>query len=176
MPWVADGVVQSEKRTVEGLINVAAHGGDYFADLMGNPWVAEGRNRPAMETLGTMARRFWSDFQRVMEHPTISNGITDREAKIVATLISGSRHDYSLFDRLLGSDGVTVEDRRVPLPFGKEVQLTIVRTRPGTERSMDLFEQAVVAWTEFMAAPQNSSTCSTRALPVEVAAPTSLRT
>lgn len=153
LPWVADGVVLSEKRSVEGLINVAVHGGDYFADLMAHPWVAEGRNRPAMETLGTMARRFWSDFQRVMEHPTISNGITDREAKIIATLVSGSRHDHSLFDRLLDAEVATVEDRRVTLPFGEEVQLTIVRTRPGAERSMDLFEEAVVAWAEFMAAP-----------------------
>ena len=131
---------------MEGLIDLAWHGGAHFFKVMDAPWVDEGRNKPAMETLGLLARRFHSDFQMVMEHPTISDGITDQEARIVGTLSSGSRHDHSLFDRLLNSSGVTLEQRRVTLPWAEEVQLTIVRTRPVAERTMDLFEDAVLAW------------------------------
>ena len=92
-------------------------------------------------------------FQRVMAHPAISDGITDEEAKIVATLRAVSEHNPDLVDTLLDPDKVTLEERTINLPLAGDVQLTIIRTQAGAERTMDLLEEAVRAVEEFMAAP-----------------------
>ena len=92
-------------------------------------------------------------FKRVMEHPNISDGITDEETKIVATLKGVSENNPGLVDTLLDSDKVVLEERTISLPLAGEVQLSIIRTRPGAERTMDLVENAVRSAEEFMGAP-----------------------
>ena len=83
------------------------------------------------------------EFRRVMAHPTISDGISDAEAKIVATLHEVKFYSTDIFDQLLDPDTVTLEERTINLPHTGETQLTIVRIRPGAERTMDLLEHAV---------------------------------
>ena len=65
LPWVQDGIAFSEQRAIEGLINIALLGGQYLFEVMEHPWVGEGKNKPAMETLGLLAGRFPSDFRGV---------------------------------------------------------------------------------------------------------------
>ena len=82
-------------------------------------------------------------FRRVMTHPTISDGISDEEAKIVATLHSASFFATDIFDQILDPNTVTLEERTVNLPYTGETPFTIIRIRPGAERTMDLLERAV---------------------------------
>ena len=84
-----------------------------------------------------------------MAHPTIS----DEDATIVATLHKVSFYSPDIFDPLLDPDTVTLEERTIDLPHTGETQLTIIRIRPGVERTMDLLERAVRTVEGFMATP-----------------------
>ena len=80
-------------------------------------------------------------FRRVMDHPRVADGITDEETKVVATLFGVSKYNPDLVDTLLDPDKVDLEDRTINLPLAGETQVTIIRTRPGAERTMDLLKK-----------------------------------
>ena len=42
LPWVADGIIASERDTVDELLNIAERGPDVFVALMGRSWVNDG--------------------------------------------------------------------------------------------------------------------------------------
>ena len=97
----------------------------------------------AVESLSRMAYLDIHSFQKVMRHPSIQDGITDHEAKIVALLDEEYVAEPSLMNTLLDPAITTVEEREVTLPLAGNITLAIIRTRPGSLRSMDLFEYAV---------------------------------
>ena len=94
-----------------------------------------------------------TDFLEIMSHPTISDGITDEEAKIVALL--GGTYSYrpESVDHLLRGTGVYLEERVVELPLSGEVLLVIIRIRNQKTTSMDFLEHSVRAIEEFMGEP-----------------------
>ena len=153
LPWIADGLLYSEHRAARGLVYLAVYGGDYFPKFMEHPWVVEGRNKPAMEALGPLARYYPEDFQKVVNHPTISDGITDEEAVIVPTLRNAVRYNPGLIETLLDPEKVTPEERTIDLPMTGQVLLVIIRTQPGLARTMDLLETAVRTIEGFMSLP-----------------------
>ena len=150
LPWINDGLQLSERRGAQGLVDLALHRGDQFFDLMEEPWVSGGRNQPAMRSLGRLARWYPDEFLKVTAHPAISDGISDEEAKIVATLWGLARYNPELIDTLLDPDQVELEERGIDLPHTGRVHLTIVRTSPGAAVSMDLTETAVRTVEGFM--------------------------
>ena len=79
----------------------------------------------------------------VLSRPMLKDGITDDEAPIVSMLYQTLKHAPDRVDWLLDPDKATVERRTVELPLAGEVELAIVRTRPGVKQSMDLLENAV---------------------------------
>ena len=107
----------------------------------------------AVEALSDLSAFRPEDFEIVMSHPTILDGITDDEAKIVATLFGVSQYGPELVNTLLDPDKVSLEERVLDLPLAGETLLSIIRIGPGAERSMDLLEHAVRHAEEFMAAP-----------------------
>ena len=143
LPWIADGLLYSEHIAARGLVYLAVYGGDYFPKFMEHPWVVEGRNKPAMEALGPLARYYPEDFQKVVSHPTIRDGITDEEALIVPTFRSAARYNPELLEILLDPARVTLEEREIDLPLTGPVLLVIVRTQPGLAHTIDLLETAV---------------------------------
>ena len=50
LPWVEDGIDRVEFNAFRGLIRLADAG--HLEDLLEEPWVLEGRNYPALESLG----------------------------------------------------------------------------------------------------------------------------
>ncbi len=106
---------------------------------------------PAVKALSQLASFREDDFQRVLSHPTISIGITDDWAKIVATLYGVSKNNAQLIDTLLDPAQVTIEERTIGLSIAGETELTIIRTGSGAQRSMDLLEHAVHHAEEYMA-------------------------
>ena len=155
LPWVADGIDMGEFNAFMGLIRLADTG--HTTKLIEEPWVVEGRNYPALESLGILATHP-ERFNTIMTHPTISDGITDQEAKILATLTAaadtGFDFDYpDLSDKLLDSEQVTLEERTITLPLAGETELTIIRTGPGADLTMDFLEHSVRSIEEFMGLP-----------------------
>ena len=105
----------------------------------------------AIESMKRMARN--RDLKTVMEHPAIQDGITDDEAKVVATLHGVMQHNPDLLGALLDPQTVILEERVIELPLAGTTLLTIIRTQPGSERSMDFLEHTVRSSEEFMGIP-----------------------
>ena len=69
LPWIADGLLYTERRAAQGLVYLALHGGDYFPKFMEHTWVVKGRNKPAMESLGGLAIWHPKAFQKGYQSP-----------------------------------------------------------------------------------------------------------
>ena len=145
-----DGLRLSEKRGAQGLVDLALDKGELFRDLINERWAVEGMHLPTMESLGRLAKRYIAEFQIVAAHPAIRDGISDEEARIVATLGGVAQYNPELIDTLLDPDKVELEERIIHLPHTGQVRLTIIRTNPGAAVSMGLTETAVRTVEGFM--------------------------
>ena len=143
-PWFKDGLSNEEFMLVGNLGNIAYRSETHFLAIIDMPFLETFEPVDALAT-----RSLWrldgasEEFRRVMAHPTISDGISDAETAIVATLNGASEFNPDIFDQLLDPDTVTLEERTIDLPHTGEMPLTIIRIRPGAERTMDLLERAV---------------------------------
>ena len=168
-PWFEDGLSNEELTLVSDLGNIGYKSETDFLAIIGMPFLEtfEPADALAARSLRRLASCWGSDcsnngtgyqrvskkFRQAMDHPTISDGISDKEAKVVATLQSARFFRTDIFDPLLTPDTVTFEERTIDLPYTGETQLTIIRIRPGVERTMDLLEQAVRTVEGFMGTP-----------------------
>ena len=153
--WVADGLDESELEVIPRLGWIAGKDEAAAATIAGMPFleVLEPSDSSAVESLQRLASFRPRDFQQVMSHPTIVQGITDYWAKIVVVLHGASRTNPRLIDVLLDPDRVTLEERVVNLPRAGLTDFSIIRTGPGAARSMDLLEHAAYSAESFMAEP-----------------------
>ena len=167
--WFKDGLTHEEFMLVSDLGNIGYKSETDFLAIIGMPFLEtlEPADALAIRSLRRLASCRGSDcsdngsgyqrvskkFRQAMDHPTISDGISDEEAKIVATLFSARRYNPDIFDPLLDPDTVTLEERTIDLPHTGETPLTIIRIRPGAERTMDLLESAVREVEGFMGTP-----------------------
>ena len=151
-PWFRDGITSDER---------------WIVSILGR-WVDEGVDVPGtmpfLETLSpagvaaATALRFltlWEPegFARVLEHPAVKDGITEDETAVVSTLWGVHGTNPGLIETLLDPASVMLENRAITLPLAGEVTLTVIRTKPGMERTMDLVESAVSAVEELMGSP-----------------------
>ena len=139
LPWLADGVSDSERSAVLYLSRMDA---DISARLMNMPFLQtpDAADVAALRSLSGLTAAQLAD---MLSRPMLKDGITDDEAPIVSMLYDTLDRAPSRVDKLLDPDSTTVERRTVELPLAGEVDLVIVRTRPGVRRSMDLLENAV---------------------------------
>ncbi len=153
--WVGDGITGLEVQLIEELSYLSNGHPVQAMKIVGMQFLesVDPPDMSAVEALSDLSAFRPEDFEIVMSHPTILDGITDDEAKIVATLFSVSEYNPGLVDTLLDPDKVDLEERVIELPLAGQVLLAIIRTDPGAERSMDLLEHAVRHAEEFMAAP-----------------------
>ena len=107
----------------------------------------------AMESLARLVYTDFSAFRRIMAHPRVSDGIDDEDAQIVALLAGINRTNAGLVEKVLDASKVSVELREIRLPLAGEVTLSIIRTRPGAPRTMDLLEHAVRSAEDLMGKP-----------------------
>ena len=152
-PWFEDGLSSEEFMSDELMLagdlgDIARRSETHFLAIVDMPFLEtfEPADASAVRSLRRLAccgEGVSERFRRVMAHPTISDGISDEEAKIVATLRDASFFNTDIIDQLLDPDTVTLEERTINLPHTGEMRLTIIRIRPGAERTMDLLERAV---------------------------------
>lgn len=151
LSWIADGIqLDMEAYAVRGLIALADAG--QLARFIEEPWVAEGRNHPALRNLAINNISYDPPevYNWVVDHPALNDGISDREAKILASL--GSPDDSS---RLDSGSPHTIEERTIILPLAGEVELTIIRTdlERGYAGMMNDLEHSIRSHEEFMGVP-----------------------
>ena len=148
LSWIRDGLGRTEYRAVGGLTSLAAAG--LADDLIEESWVVEGGNLPALQSLWYL-RRYPERLKAIMTHANIRDGITEQEAKVLATL--HPVEDSDLLTILLDAELITLEERSITLPLAGEIELTIIRTGAPIDYAMNSLEHAVRNIEEFMGAP-----------------------
>ena len=153
--WVADGLTASEYDTVETLHRIAQRDESSAQRIVAMPFLqtVDPADQAATLSLWFMEYEAPGTLREVLSHPTLSGGITDDWAKIVALLYGVNETNPGLIDTLLDPSGIAVEQLTITLPLSGDVDLAIIRTGPGAERSMDLLEYSVRQIEAFMGAP-----------------------
>ncbi len=150
--WLQDGLTREEAGTVRYLRELAGAGA---GSIVGMPFLQALSPAGAAATNALRNLALWAPeaLPAILEHPAISDGITDEEAAVVSTLWGVQRTNPDLIETLLDPAQVMLEERIIELPYSGEVTLTIIRTAKGQERTMDLVEDAVRSVEELMQAP-----------------------
>ncbi len=150
--WLQDDLTQEEGWTVRYLAELVDAGAGSIVSM---PFLLTLSPAGAAATYALRNLALWAPeaLPAILEHPAISDGITEDEAPIVSTLSGVQGTNPDLVKALLDPAQATVEERVIELPESGEVTLTIIRTKPGAERSLDLVESAVRSIEELMAAP-----------------------
>ncbi len=96
-----------------------------------------------------------SYLRKVLSHPTLRGGITDRQRTrltFLGLVVSSDpkRHFPKMLDELLDPRKTSVEERVISLPRAGEVHLGVVHTRQGSFRTVDILESAVRRQERFM--------------------------
>ena len=153
--WVADGLTASEYDTVETLHGIAQRDESSAQRIVAMPFLqtVDPADQAATLSLWFMEYEAPGTLREVLSHPTLSGGITDDWAKIVALLYGVNETNPGLIDTLLDPSGIAVEQLTITLPLSGDVDLAIIRTGPGAERSMDLLEHSVRQVEAFMDEP-----------------------
>ena len=120
LPWVADGVDESEREATELLIAAARWYPAVFNALMAKPWVGDGVT-PA-ETDAIFGFRWMPRYadglvEQVLVLPWTQDGITAAEGKTITYIYRNGRYSRELADRLMQKlwlqDGVTADEATV---------------------------------------------------------------
>ena len=156
--WVPDGLNEAELGVVSDIRWIADSDEDAALRVLGMPFldVVQTPDKYAMAALNGMARHSRDHSLRLMEHPLIGGGISDRTARIVSILphfVNRDEPDWDLVDALLEPDNDLLEERTITLPLAGEVDLALIRTTPGSERNMGYLEHAVRVNEEFTGVP-----------------------
>ncbi len=151
-PWIQDDITSRERWTVRYLRELVGAGA---GSIVGMPFLQalSPAGAAAVNALRNLALWAPEALPAILEHPAISDGITEDEAPIVSTLWGVQRTNPDLIETLLDPAQVMLEERIIELPYSGEVTLTIIRTAKGQERTMDLVEDAVRSVEELMQAP-----------------------
>ncbi len=157
--WVTDSIDTAEAEAIDHLASIAHYDAEAAARIAGMPFAAtvEPPDVTALRSLRDLAAFHPELFERVLSHPTLSAGMSDRWSPVVATLNGAAKNNPGLIDRLLDPDTVSLEQRSLKLPLAGEVVVDIIRTGSGAARSMDLLEHSLRCAEEFMAVPLPTS-------------------
>ena len=155
LSWLQDRVNGVEAALIEDLGSIAGNDAGAALRIVGMPFIEtiEPTDISAMTSLRQLAAFEPETFVRVMSHVALQDGISNEIAPVVATLHGVADTNPGLIDIMLDSSKVLLEKRTVTLPLSGDVILFIIRTSPGTERSMDLLEDSVRGAEEYMSAP-----------------------
>ena len=155
LSWVQDNVNGAEAALIEDFGSIAGNDAGAALQIVGMPFIEtiEPPDISAMASLRQLAAFKPETFVRVMSHAALLDGISNEIVPIVATLNGVAGTNPGLIDVLLDSSKVLLERRTITLPLSGDVILFIIRTSPGTERSMDLLEHSVRSVEEYMGAP-----------------------
>ena len=162
-PWVQDGLTEAEIGAVSSLLHIS---GTTFRQeeaaalkVLEMPFLNDAIDQIDVLALRSLSElRFGYDrsyLQKVLSHPTLSDGITATDRGLVAALglsvnSDPERHRPELLDVLLDPARSRVEERVIQLPRAGVTTLNVIHTRPGSFRTMDILERTVRAQEEFM--------------------------
>ncbi len=153
--WMRDGITDLEVRVTEEISYLAYSDAEQALRVVGMQFLqsVEPPDLSAVDALSDLSAFRPESFEAVMSHPIIQRGITDELVPVVATLDGVARTNPELIAVLLDPGSISLERRTVVLPLSGDVVLSIIRTAPGSARSMDLLEHSVREVEAFMDLP-----------------------
>ena len=110
----------------------------------------------ALESLAQLAAADRETFARVIDHPSLADGIDDDAAPVVSVLSGVQRTNPALLPRLLNLEQVAIEERVIDRPGSGPLTLVIIRLETGAAGnpdSMDLLAAAVRFIADYMGEP-----------------------
>ena len=150
--WLEDGVAKTEFAVLESLGPLSA---DSLVRIIAMPFLE--RIDPADPNAAASLQRVEShsrdDFQRIMAHPSIADGIDDEEAKLVTLLYGVNLTWPELVEPILSGTGVYLEERTIQLPLAGETLLAVIRVQDQPNRLMDYWEIGVRNMEMFVGEP-----------------------
>ena len=162
-PWVQDDITADEAAVIRDLYLTARAQDEALEpatnakalQLVDMPFLesVEQADAPAMLSLRELERDNTARFLEVMSHPTLRDGITDEEAKIVALLWGTNTYRPEYIDDLLTGTGIYWEERLINLPLAGEVLLAVFRHRDQVTPSIDYLEHSVRTLEAIMGTP-----------------------
>ena len=112
--------------------------------ITGGRWMdADSGERYALTSLSKLSRESPAVYDWVMTHPEVADGITGDEPLILALIADIGINNPGLVDSLLDPSIRQPEKRDITLPLRGDVQIFVVRLKPGSARTMDYLEDAV---------------------------------
>ena len=162
--WASDGIDLQEGRVIAALVELTA-GSDpalTLAEWLAMPFLhtLEPADDAALQALLSVHRNDPEAYRAIMKHETIKASITDQWTPVIAGLPGPripTRGRYtvpaSLVDQLLDPSVVTIEERTIYLPLAGPVTVAVVRTAPGSGRSIERLTHAIRAAEGFIQEP-----------------------
>ena len=154
-PWFTDGITELEVEAVRYLGYIANDNAGAAERIAKMPFLTaiDPADISALDALSGLAGYREESLEQILAHPSLAGGITDALTPIFAMLYGVAKTNPSLIELLLNPNSVSLERRSITIPLTGEVDLAIVRTRPGAARSMDLLEHSVRTSEELMGKP-----------------------
>ena len=142
--WFTDGISRDESWAISALATISFETGS-ASKFVTMPFLdsVEPSDSAALVSLGALINKSPEAFNRLLSHPEVANGITDEETVLLTLASDVYETDPGLADKLLDSSEFLTETRDIELPLTGEARLVIVRTQPGSPRSMGFLEDAV---------------------------------
>ncbi len=159
--WIRDGLTADEAFMIEELVGMASRWGREFSvestlRILRMPFIDtfETLDYYAVRCLNFLDRQMDGRYlQQVLDHPSLSGGITDKDTVILAGLWRIARFSPENVESrliLLDPDQVYLQERTIALPLTGETTLMIIRITPGTFRTMDILEEILRQQEAFM--------------------------
>ena len=157
-PWFRDNVTIDKFIISYSLSHIASHSESDALSILGMEFLdsigfADAAAATSLYWLLGFGDGDGAYYERIMSHPTLSDGITNEEAKIVALLHQSIDTGPESAALLLDGTGVYLEERVVELPLSGETLLTIIRLRDRETLSMDLLEHGARVIEAFIGEP-----------------------
>ena len=114
LPWVADGIDESERAAARELSTLAETNPPVARILLERPWVVDGISGPekaAVERIGDTGYDLPTFAAEIAEQPWLVDDVTPPESEVVEILWEISEHDVTLAERFISlpwlTDGIT---------------------------------------------------------------------
>ena len=153
--WFQDGLTELEVEAINNLAFLAQSDATVSTEVAQMSFLAsiEPVDVFAIEALEGLAGGKPNELNRILEHRSLSGGITDELTPIISVLHGVAKTNPPLVDKLLETGTVKIERRSITLPLAGEVDLAILRTSLGASSGMDRLEFSVRSAEELMGQP-----------------------
>ena len=158
--WVRDGLSDTEKDAFSYLSKISPRNDPerrgIALRIIDMPFLDsfDGIDSAASFALFKMSRNSDRNYlRRALSHPTLRDGITHEDAKIIAGMSPVVVHRPEQLFAFLNPRRVSLRERVIELPQGREVELTVVNLGQAKSRTLDLLDFAVRTQQRFVGVP-----------------------